>query len=101
MAAARLAADTTLLALRPEIRPGLKSIEVSARRPDGSTEVLLFAKDFAVDWPTPYLFKDAVVLPKGTELSVTAYYVATGGGIRVTVSGYRKAGSLPQSETKR
>ena len=55
----------------------------------------------AVDWPTPYLFKDPVVLPKGTELSATAYYVDKGGGIRVTVSGYRKAGSLPQSETKR
>ena len=97
----KLTADTNVLALRPEISPGLKSIEVSARRPDGSTEVLLFAKDFPVDWPAPYIFKSPVVLPKGTELSVTAYYVDTGIGIRVTVSGYRKAGSLPQPETKR
>lgn len=97
----KLAAGTTVLALRTEIPPGVKSIEVSARRPDGSTEVLLFAKDFPVDWPAPYIFKNPVVLPKGTELSVAAYSVDTGGGIRVTVSGYRKAGSLPQPETKR
>jgi hypothetical protein len=79
----RLPADTTLLALRPEITPGLTSIEVSARKPDGGTEVLLFAKDFHADWPTPYIFKDPVKLPKGTELRVTP-------GVRVTVSVSRR-----------
>jgi len=82
----KLAADTYLLALRPEIPPGVKSVEVFARRPDGGTEVLLFAKDFRTDWPTPYIFKTPVVLPKGSELFVT-------GGVRVTVSAYVTAGS--------
>jgi hypothetical protein len=95
-AASRLPADTYALALRPEILPGVKSIEVSARKPDGGTEVLLFAKDFQMDWPTPYLFKEPVALPRGAELSVTAYYANSGaamqaGGIRLTVSGYQKA----------
>jgi len=75
----RLAADTTILSLLPEIAPDVKSIEVSARKPDAGTEVLLFAKDLRTDWPTPYIFKDPVKLPKGTELWVTP-------GVRVTVS---------------
>jgi hypothetical protein len=77
-----LAADTYVVALRPEIQPGVKSIEVSARKPDGGTEVLLFAKDIPVDWPTPYILKEPVRLPRGTVLSVT-------GTIRSTVSIYR------------
>jgi hypothetical protein len=92
-ASLKLAADTNVLALRPEIHPEMKSIEVSARRPDGGTEVLLFAKDLRLDWPTPYIFKDAVALPKGTELSVTAHYsdsAQQNSGIRLTVSEYQK-----------
>ena len=81
----RLAADTSIIALRPEIQPGVKSIEVSARKPDGSTEILLFAKDIPIDWPTPYILKEPVALPRGTVLSVAAYP----GPVRVTVSSYR------------
>jgi hypothetical protein len=97
-AVTRLASDMYALALRPEIQPGVKSIEVSARRPDGGTEVMLFAKEFPIEWPAPYIFKDPVALSKGTELSVTAYYANAGsaptiGGVRLTVSQYRRAGS--------
>ncbi len=95
-ATTRLTAETHVLALRPETPSGVKSIEVSARKPDGGTEVLLFAKDFQMDWPTPYIFKEPVALPGGTDLSVIAYFANAGtapqtGGIRLTVSGYRKA----------
>ena len=80
-----------VIALRPEVFPGVKSIEVSARKPDGGIDVLLFAKDLQLDWPTPYIFKEPVALRAGTELSVTAYYAnqaatAQRGGIRLTVS---------------
>jgi hypothetical protein len=71
--ASRLTADTYVLALRPEILPGVKSIEVAARKPDGGTEILLFAKDFPIDWPTPYIYKEPVLVPRGSELSVTTY----------------------------
>jgi hypothetical protein len=80
----RLAADTRLIALRPEIGPGVKSVEVSAKKPDGSTEVLLFAKDFSPDWPTPYILKEPVLLRRGTVLSVVAY----GGPVKLTISRY-------------
>src|SRR5262249_21641669 len=53
----RIPVDMHAVALRPEIAAGVKSIEVSARKVDGGTDVLLFAKDFAPDWPTAYIFK--------------------------------------------
>jgi hypothetical protein len=90
-ATTRLAADTNALALHVESRPGVQSVEVSARKPDGTTEVMLFEKNIRADWPTPYVFKDPVPLPRGAELFVTAYYANAGatpqtGGVRVTVS---------------
>lgn len=81
---ARLVADTSVVALRPELQPGVKTIEVSARKPDGSTEILLFATDMPIDWPTPYILKEPVLLPRGTVLSATAH----GGPVRVTVSAF-------------
>jgi len=65
-------ADTTLLALRPDVGPGVSSVEVSARRPDGGADVLLFAKDFS-RWLTPYILAEPMRLRKGTRLVVTAY----------------------------
>jgi hypothetical protein len=91
----RVAEDTYALALRTEITPGVKSIEVAARRPDGGTEILLFAKDLPMDWPTPYIFKEPVLLRRGTRLSVVASCANDGpaprpGGIRLTVSRYQR-----------
>ena len=45
---------------------------------------LFFAKDFAMDWPTPYVFKKPVLLRRGSILSITAY----GGPVKLTVSRY-------------
>ena len=68
----------------------MTSIEVSARKPDGGTDILLFAKDLPTDWPTPYIFTEPVLLRRGTTLSVTAYYAGTAlpGKLRLTVSRY-------------
>jgi len=64
----RLASDATIWALAPEIPPGTQSLELSARRPDGSTQVLLLAERPSADWPTPFVFKSPVRLARGTEL---------------------------------
>jgi hypothetical protein len=90
-AATKLTADTDALALRVESQPGVQSIEVSARKPDGTTEVMMFEKNIRADWPTPYIFKDPVALPKNSELFAVAYYANTSataqpGGIRVTLA---------------
>lgn len=94
-AATRIAANTYAVALRPEVPAGVQSIEVSMRKPDGTTEVMLFVKNIRLDWPTPYVFKEPVLMPKGSELAVTAYYANAGAGpqtVRLTVSGYAKGG---------
>jgi hypothetical protein len=68
-----MTADTKVLAMRPDVTPGIASLEVTARRPDGGTDVLLFAKDFSAKWPTPFVFAEPIVLRRGTRLSATAY----------------------------
>jgi hypothetical protein len=93
-AESRLSADTNILSLRPDVDIGIQSIEVDAAKPDGEIEVLLFAKDISVEWPTPYILKHPIFLPRDTLLSVTAYSANdTGtprpGGVRLTVSDYR------------
>jgi hypothetical protein len=77
-----LPADTHAAALRIEPAPGVKSVEISERRADGTTQVLLFAKDIPADWPTPYILKDPVLLRRGSVLSVTAY----SGTVKATIS---------------
>lgn len=63
-----LASDATIWALAPDTPPGTQSLELSARRPDGSTEVLLLVQRPMADWPTPFVFKSPVRLARGTEL---------------------------------
>ena len=84
-ASKHLTADIDALALRVESQPGVQSVEISARKPNGTTEVMLFDKNIRPDWPTPYIFKEPVLLPRGSDLAVVAYYQGAG-GIRVTVT---------------
>jgi hypothetical protein len=56
------------------VTAGLASFQVTARTPDGGTNVLLFARNPPVEWPTPYILARPVLLPAGTELSVSARY---------------------------
>jgi hypothetical protein len=77
-----LTADVHAAALRVETAAGVKSVEVSSRRADGGTDVLLFAKDIPAEWPTPYIFKKPVLLRRGSRLAVTSY----GAAVRLTVS---------------
>lgn len=50
---------------------GAPSLEVTARRPDGSVEVLLWIPRQRHDWPTPYVLRTPVDLPAGTTVVVT------------------------------
>ena len=90
-----ISADTNVIALRPDMSDDVTSVEVAARRPDGGTDVLLFAKDIPRDWPTPYIFARPMLVRRGATLSVTAYYAAKAAApppsIRLTVSSYRPA----------
>ena len=90
-ATARVAADTHVWALRPEFGSGVRSIEVSARGADGSTEILLFAKDPSTDWPTPFILEQPRLIRRGTELSLVAHRTGPAqpaAPVRVTLSRY-------------
>ena len=65
-------ATREMWAIQPEIVPGLSSLEVSARRPDGGTDVLLALTAPSVEWPTPYLLKTPRLMARGTEVFVVA-----------------------------
>ena len=87
---ARLSGDTFVWAIQPEIVRGLSSIEVSARRPDGGTDVLLALTEPSIEWPTPYLLKTPRRLTRGTEVFVVARASASlPPRLRVRISHFR------------
>ncbi len=61
------------IAIRPLLFPFAKSVEATAYRPDGTAEILIWAKDYRYDWQPRYNFKNPVMLPLGTRIEVTAY----------------------------
>jgi hypothetical protein len=89
-ATTRLSRDTRVWALRPDLVPGIASIEVSARTPDGGTEILLLARNPGIEWPTPYIMKAPRLLQRGTEVSFVVQKpgASAGGRIRLTMSKY-------------
>jgi hypothetical protein len=73
-ASVKVGADLNILAFKPEVMPGLESVELSARKPDGTKQVLLLLRDILPEWPTPYILKEPLTIPGGSELAVIAYY---------------------------
>jgi hypothetical protein len=68
-----LSESTEAVAIRPLLFPSAKSTEVTAYRPDGTIEVLVWVKNYRFDWQPTYYFKRAVPLPKGTRIEITSY----------------------------
>jgi hypothetical protein len=62
-----------LVSMRPELPAGTRSLEIKLMHPDGSRDVLLWAKDVRQVWPTPYVFRKPVPLPPGSVLQAIAY----------------------------
>ena len=80
-----------VLSFLPSVERGIRSVEVSARLPGGRTEILLLAQDIPLEWPTPYLLDEIVLLERGSTLRATAYYEtpdAASPHLRVVVSGF-------------
>lgn len=70
---------SSLVSMRPELRPGGRSLEVKLLRPDGSSEVLLWVKEFRQEWQTPYVFTKPVTLPAGSVVQAIGYFQADSG----------------------
>jgi hypothetical protein len=63
----------SLVSLRPELQKGGRSLEVRLLRPDGSSDVLLWVKDYKQDWQTPYVFAKPVAMPAGSVVQAIGY----------------------------
>lgn len=61
--------DAAVWALRPEGLAGNQSLEVKARRPDGSVQVLLWIPPGHAAWPTALVLSEPAHQPAGTVLS--------------------------------
>jgi hypothetical protein len=64
----------TIAAMWPRLGAGARSLEVTAIKPDGIVDPMLWVNAYRADWPSPYILKDAITLPAGTRLVMTAYY---------------------------
>jgi hypothetical protein len=76
----RIAASVTLkddgevVAIRPGTGPLLVSLQVTAYRPDGIEEILLWNQGYQFDWQNTYFLKRPTSLAKGTRIEVVAYF---------------------------
>jgi hypothetical protein len=78
-ASVRLDTPSMVLALNPEVPPGLTSFSVSARQPNGVTTPLLLVRDALPEWPTPYVLKTPLRFPAGTEIFVAHHFAGDSG----------------------
>jgi hypothetical protein len=66
--------DMILWSLLPHTHVRGRSWEITAKYPDGRTEVLLAVPNYDFNWQTDYIFKQPLKLPKGTVLHSSAVY---------------------------
>jgi hypothetical protein len=62
-----------LLSLRPQMEASGESMRVLAQRPDGSSEALLWLREYDERHQLTYRFRHPVALPAGTKLHVFAF----------------------------
>ena len=67
----KLAAATTLIAIRPSIVPEGSSLRVTAQLPDGSIQPMLWLRDFKPRYKRIYSWRAPLRLPMGTVVSVS------------------------------
>jgi mono/diheme cytochrome c family protein len=88
-ASTAITADTRMWALKPDIDGAVSSLEVSARRPDGGIDILLYARDVPPEWPTPYILKQPTLIRRGSQITMTARMKdGAARGARVTLARY-------------
>jgi hypothetical protein len=68
-----ISAHSEAVAIRPLLFPYAQSLDVTAYRPDGTAEVLVWVQDNSYDSQPTYYFKEPVHLPKGTRVRAVAY----------------------------
>ncbi|HEY6334206.1 MAG TPA: cytochrome c [Blastocatellia bacterium] len=73
LATTTLADSAEVVGIRPLVSPLLASLQVTAYKPDGSEEVMLWTDSYTSDWAPDYYLRHPEKLPRGTRLEVVAY----------------------------
>ena len=66
--------DALLLSLYPHMHLRGKSMKYEVTYPDGTSEVLIDVPRYDFNWQVYYILDEPKLLPKGTEMHVTAHY---------------------------
>jgi hypothetical protein len=70
--ALRLPAATTPWAIVPSGDRTTRSLELTARRPNGAVDVLLWMPEYRHEWPQALVLQDPITLPAGTTVTLVA-----------------------------
>ncbi len=70
----RLKADVHLYSAVPHAHNLCREFRLSATLPDGTIQPLLWIPDWSLDWQDQYCFLKPVRLPRGTVITLAAYY---------------------------
>jgi hypothetical protein len=74
--------DMDLIGVTPHAHLLCKEIKAVATLPNGTTQPVIWVKDWDFDWQDQYQYKTPVHLPKGTKLSVDFTYDNSSDNIR-------------------
>jgi hypothetical protein len=66
--------DVDLIGITPHAHLLCKEMKVDARLPDGSTEPLIWIKDWDFNWQGQYRYVKPIALPKGTRIEMHYVY---------------------------
>ena len=69
--------DCELVAIRPAASSSIVSLQATAYRPDGTQEVLIWARGATYDWAPVYYLRRPARLPQGSKIETVAYIEET------------------------
>lgn len=69
-----LPADVTLTSVFPHMHMIGKEMKVTATLPDGTVKPLIWINDWNFYWQDAYVYREPVLLPKGTKIEVESIY---------------------------
>ena len=69
-----LPVDATIFDAYPHMHLLGREVKATATRPDGSTEPLVWVKDWDFQWQEQYLYAEPLKLPKGTRIDIEWFF---------------------------
>jgi len=97
---ARVDAASALWAIVPLGDAATTSLEVTARKPDGTVSVLLWIPEYRREWPQALVVDDPVALPVGTTVTLVAEPRTSAATARLSLLPARAASHATRSPTR-